>query len=259
MTLQVLVSTMHQKQGDYSLLEKMNIRTDAIIVNQCDNNGAEQFEYYGNKILWINTEERGIGKSRNRAIIASSADVIMFADDDVVYDNNAFDYIQQTFNANRSIDMAVFTSESLNPDRPETIITKKHRLHFWNCLKYGAFQFVIRRECLLRTSIMFSLNFGGGAQYQAGEDCLFVTKMIFSGLRCYAIPIKLGTVAQEASTWFKGYDTQYYLDRGALFYAMYGPFAKMIMLLFEVRNPGDGFFSRLKNEYEGMKIYNKKV
>ena len=34
MKLQVLVSCMHQQ--DYSLLEKMNIQTDAIIINQCD-------------------------------------------------------------------------------------------------------------------------------------------------------------------------------------------------------------------------------
>lgn len=34
MDLQVLVSTMHQK--DYSIIEKMNINSDAIIINQCD-------------------------------------------------------------------------------------------------------------------------------------------------------------------------------------------------------------------------------
>ena len=43
MTLEVLVSTMYQK--DYSLLDRMNIQTDAIVVNQCNENSIEEFEY----------------------------------------------------------------------------------------------------------------------------------------------------------------------------------------------------------------------
>ena len=42
MKLQVLVSCMHQQ--DYSLLEKMNIQTDAIIINQCDINKFENIK-----------------------------------------------------------------------------------------------------------------------------------------------------------------------------------------------------------------------
>ena len=41
MTLQVLVATMHQT--DHSLLEKMNIQSDAIVVNQCNRNEVERF------------------------------------------------------------------------------------------------------------------------------------------------------------------------------------------------------------------------
>ena len=51
MRVQVLVSTMHQT--DHSLLEKMNIQTDAIIVNQCDENKIEEFKYNGHTIKWF--------------------------------------------------------------------------------------------------------------------------------------------------------------------------------------------------------------
>ena len=49
MTLQVLVATMHQT--DHSLLEKMNIQSDAIVINQCDRNEIERFTYKGHNIL----------------------------------------------------------------------------------------------------------------------------------------------------------------------------------------------------------------
>ena len=47
MRLQVLVSTMHQK--DYSLLDRMNIHIDAIVINQCDEYRYDEFEYRGKK------------------------------------------------------------------------------------------------------------------------------------------------------------------------------------------------------------------
>ena len=46
--IQVLVATMNQ--NDHSLIEKMNICTDAIVANQCDYNSVEKFEYNGNRI-----------------------------------------------------------------------------------------------------------------------------------------------------------------------------------------------------------------
>jgi len=41
-TLEVLVSTMHQ--SDLEIVNRMNIRTDAIIINQCDRNDYFQYE-----------------------------------------------------------------------------------------------------------------------------------------------------------------------------------------------------------------------
>ena len=56
MKLQVLVSCMHQQ--DYSLLEKMNIQTDAIIINQCDINKFEDIKYRNNLVkLYLLTKE----------------------------------------------------------------------------------------------------------------------------------------------------------------------------------------------------------
>ena len=76
MTLEVLVSTMYQK--DYSLLDRMNIQTDAIVVNQCNENSIEKFEYKGHKIKWISLNERGVGLSRNTALMRSTADICLF-------------------------------------------------------------------------------------------------------------------------------------------------------------------------------------
>lgn len=234
MKVQVLISTMHQK--DYSLLDIMNIQTDAIVVNQCDENRIDEFEYKGHAVKWISLKERGVGLSRNTAMMRADADILLFADDDVVYEDGYEDKVLQAFSENSQADIIVFNLQSLNAERPEYIDTKNRKLHLFNCLRYGAFRIAIRRSTVLRANITYSLLFGGGAKYQAGEDNLFITNCLQKGLKGLASVECLGTVKQETSTWFKGYNDKYYFDKGALFAAMYGKCAKFFLILFELKS-----------------------
>lgn len=257
MRLQVLVSTMFQT--DYSLLEKMNIQSDAIVVNQCDRNAFEMFEYNGHCIKWYSLAERGVGLSRNTALMRADADILLFADDDVTYCDGYAEKVINYFEENKQVSVAVFNLESQNPNRPEYIDKVNHRLHSYNCLKYGASRIAVKRDSLLAANIWFSLLFGGGAKYQAGEDNFFLTSCLKHGLKVFACCTMIGTVKQEESTWFKGYDEKYYIDRGALFKAMYGKYASLYVLLFEsrrsVRKKPYSIFKRTKLQRIGMKKY----
>ena len=51
MNVQVLVAAMHQT--DKSLLEKMNIQSDAIVCNQCGTNEFEDFTWNGHAIRYL--------------------------------------------------------------------------------------------------------------------------------------------------------------------------------------------------------------
>ena len=97
--LQVLISTMNQK--DFSLLERMNIQTDAIIINQCDKYEVKFFDYKGNKIKWFSLNEKGVGLSRNTALFHADGDILLFADDDVVYNENYEEIILNEFEKNQ--------------------------------------------------------------------------------------------------------------------------------------------------------------
>lgn len=246
MNLQVIVSTMHQ--NDYSLIDKMNIRSDVVVVNQCETNDIETFSSNGYKVTWINSTTRGVGKSRNIGILHSTADIVLFADDDVSYNDEYTETITSFFEKNPKCSLAVFNLLSLNPKRPEYIIKKTKRIHLFNCLRYGAFRIAVLRVELLRNNVWYSLLFGGGAKYQAGEDNLFITQCIKTGMMCIAVAQMIGTVKQEDSTWFKGYDAKYYMDRGALFYSMYGKKAGLVLMVFDVKE-------RLSNKKSDMSIF----
>jgi glycosyltransferase involved in cell wall biosynthesis len=93
--IQVLVAAMHQK--DHSLLEKMHIKTDAIVANQCEHNSIEDFEWNGNKIRYLNFAERGVGLNRNNALMRATGDICLFADDDMVYVDDYVEKVKSAF------------------------------------------------------------------------------------------------------------------------------------------------------------------
>lgn len=218
MIYQLLVSTMHQT--DHSLIKKMNLHSDAIIVNQCERNEIEEFDSANSHIKIISLNERGVGLSRNTALMRAQADIIEFADDDMIFTDTYQKDVLDAFAAYPDADAILFSIESLNPERPLQKINKFERISRWQALKYGCARLAVRREKLLYNNITFSLLFGGGAIYGSGEDSLFLQDCFRAGLRIYRCPIKIADVKQETSTWFNGYTDQYYKDKGVLFAAL---------------------------------------
>lgn len=214
MSLQVLVATMHQT--DHSLLQKMNIQSDAIVVNQSDRNDFEEFNYQEHKIRFLSFAERGVGLSRNNALMRARADIVLFADDDMVYVNDYPSLVIREFENNPKADVILFGLESLNKDRPLLEINTKQKISRLEALKYGCARVAARRERLLTRNIWFSHLFGGGARYSSGEDTIFLQDCIKRGLKIYKSPVKIAYVKQEGSSWFNGYNNKYYFDKGVL-------------------------------------------
>ena len=234
MKVQVLISTMHQT--DHSLLDKMNIQSDAIVVNQCNRNGIEEFEYKGHQILWMSLKERGVGLSRNTALMRATADIILFADDDVVYDDGYEKTIVDCFEKYATTDMLIFRVESTNKDRPTKKESRDHKLTWFNSMKYGAFRIAIRTAAIRKANVFYSLLFGGGAKYQAGEDTLFIQQCLKNKIKAVSVQKRIGIVEQNQSTWFAGSNEKYFYDKGVLVRRCFGLWAKPLLLLLLVKN-----------------------
>lgn len=219
MTYQLLVATMHQK--DRSIVERMNLNSDAVIVNQSDNNMLDSFQYNDHTIRMYSFDERGVGLSRNSALMRSTADIVEFADDDMIFSDTYQEDVLREFAAHPEADAILFSVESLNQERPLKKITRFERISRWQALKYGCARLAVRREKLIYNNITFSLLFGGGARYGSGEDSLFLQDCFRAGLRIYRSPVKVADIKQDTSTWFQGYTDKYYKDKGALFAVLF--------------------------------------
>ena len=112
MKIQILVATMHQK--DYSLLDRLNVQSDAVVVNQCDIEDINLFEYKGHKVLWINSIERGLSRSRNMALRNASADICVLCDDDERLSDGYPEMIKNAYSDVPKADFIVFNIKSLS-------------------------------------------------------------------------------------------------------------------------------------------------
>lgn len=212
--MQVLVATMNQT--DHSLIEKMNIRTEAIVGNQCDHNSVETFERNSHTITYYNFAERGVGLNRNNTLMRATADVCLFADDDMVYEDNYNEIIEKAFSENPQADVLVFNLIEKIPTRK--LITKKTKVGYLNYLRYGTARVAIRLDSVKKRGIYFNQCFGGGTEHCHGEDNLFLNACLKNGLKIVAVPEYIATLTEEReSSWNNGYDEKYIKDQGVLY------------------------------------------
>lgn len=233
MTIQTLVSCV--KQNTAETAAKMNLQTDAIVINQCEQNGYLEYEHNGHTICCYDFKERGVGLSRNNALIRATADIVLFSDEDIVYEDGYAEKIVAEFEKHPSADILLFNMD-VAEDRATYHTEAETTVKWYNCGRYPTYSFAIRREKLHRYNITFSLLFGGGAKYSNGEDSIFIRDCLKKGMKAVAVPVTIGKEVPRPSTWFDGYTEKFFFDRGVLYQYLYGKMALPFAIRFLVKH-----------------------
>lgn len=232
--LQVLVATM--RQSDMSIAEKMNISCEAVIANQAGRNEFTETVGEFGRIRMISTDTVGVGLNRNIALFASDSDIILFADDDVVYNDDMPQNVIDAFRENPKADVIIF---SMDITRGGEVTEKRHlkrgRRRLWNSLRFGTYVIAARRSAVMRNNITFNQYFGGGCIYGAGEDSLFIKACFDAGLRVYSHEYVLGRCAKDVSSWFSGHNEKFFYDKGALMGYLFPRVSPLMTLYFSLR------------------------
>ncbi len=229
MTLELLVAAMNKEPLE--LAREMQIGSDAVIVNQGDSYGYQELDYLGNRLRFFAMKERGVGLSRNTALMRAQADIGLFADEDIVYVPGYKDLVLQAFEEHPEADMLMFNVQAA-PGRETYHINEFGRVRRYNCGRYSTYSCAVRMEAVIRRNITFSLLFGGGARYSNGEDSLFIQECLQKGMKAYKVPVQIGSEKERESTWFSGYHRKFFFDRGVLYRYMYKRLAKLFALRF---------------------------
>lgn len=230
MKVEVLVATMHQT--DRELPKRLNLQTDAVVINQCDTNGYEELEYRGHRVIWVNTCQRGLSKSRNMALSYATGDICLFADEDIVYLDGYEPILQKAFSEQPCADIIAFNAEYVNYEGLSKPYSIERRRKAPRNKYYGSIRLAVRRGKLVKTGISFHTLIGAGTKYGSGEESLFLRNCRKSGLQIYENPDCLSVVEHGQSSWFAGYNETYYRNKGVFLALAYGKLAKVYGLYF---------------------------
>lgn len=210
--IEVLLSTM--KRDDISFLNKMNIQSDVLVINQHDKFEYQEFEHKGFRVRFITVNQRGLSKSRNLALSYAEGDVCLLADDDIVYEDGYPEMVKQAFENCPKAGIVVFNTKILNSDEDKyRKEIKKVRKSPQNSF-YGSVRIAFRRQSVIKNGIYFNSFLGAGTQYGGGEDSLFIKDCRKKRIKIYENPNYISSVDYASSTWFGGFDEKYYFNIG---------------------------------------------
>lgn len=235
MSLQVLVSTMFQNKEE-ALMLKMNINSNAVVINQCGEKIEETriIAMDGKHITWVNSPERGLSKSRNLAIKNSDADICLIADDDMIYIDNYEEIVVKVFKDIPEADLIAFQVEGI--ERQFKAYSKnKRRVKYIQSMRLASVEIAFRRSRILQKGISFCEDFGAGSTYSLGEENIFLYDCLNKGLKIFYVPIKIADIHLGNSSWFTGYDSKYFFNKGATFTRMNKMFSVPLILQFAIR------------------------
>jgi glycosyltransferase involved in cell wall biosynthesis len=223
---------MHQK--DHSLLERMNIQTEAVVINQCDREGEETVECNGNRVLWVNTTERGLSRSRNMALRHADADVCLIADDDEILRDGYAELITDAFDKNPDFSMIRFAICGI--EKPfRHYETEEFNIGYLKSMKMSSVEIAFKLADVKDNGIWFDEKIGSGTQFLMGEENAFIFASLRSKLKARFVPSVIADLHIGDSTWFKGYNEAYLIGKGAAFTAMKTPFTWLLIWQFAVR------------------------
>ena len=245
MRLELLVSTMFQK--DRSLIDKMNVCSDAVVVNQCDKNRVEIFIKNGYRVLWIDTTERGLSKSRNMAIANATADICVIADDDMVYRS---DYVSTITSAFSRINADIIGFKVCGIEKKfKDYSDKEDKINYLKSMKMASVELAFKRSSFTEKNILFDELIGAGTEFMMGEENAMLFQCLKKGLTVYYVPNEIADLHIGNSTWFTERNEKFFMGKGASFRAMNTPFTSLLIWQWAIRKRG-----LYKEKYSLLKV-----
>ncbi len=134
MRVEVLISAMNVE--DINFYKKFNLECDALIINQAGKNAYQEVYDEGKKIRMITTDTKGLARSRNLALLNSTADIVIFADDDEVFEDGYLERVKDGFIEYPDVDFFVFKTIVYQDGKEIIKVKEEKNLSFYNCLRY---------------------------------------------------------------------------------------------------------------------------
>lgn len=259
MKVVVLISCMNEK--DYTIIERTNLRTDAVIINQTDSDSIQNIRFISSDgvehtALFVNSSERGLSRSRNMAIeYAEDAEICLICDDDERLED---DYETKIVNAYSNAPLnTVLIAFAFRMDA-HSCPMNYHRFSFKDIMRTSSVQITFRRDFIIKHHISFDVLMGSGSGNGGGEENKFMLDVWKNGAGMLYVPDVITFVNKGNSKWNSTVSSKYFKNLGWSSRRLLGFFPAGVYILFHsithYRSYSEkyGFFTVLKYMFSGF-------
>lgn len=222
--IDVLVATMNRDEDDFldqMFPEPLPDEVTILIVNQSD---VSQLTSTRPSVKVLNTTDKGLSKSRNKALAATTADICVFADDDVVFLPGFAAKISRAYQQLPHCDFIRFRYECAPgitaksyPSHPKT------DLSWTEVLSCSSLEMTLRPKAIRAQQLAFDDRFGLGSDYVMGEEQVFLGQLKQAEIAMGYEPETLMRHPTASSTEKIDFETRYRVQ-GAMTKTLFGAY-----------------------------------
>lgn len=233
MNCEVMVSIMNQTSKK-DVVQRLKLKK-CVIINQVTKDICVQKDDTKLEQKFLSFKEKGLSKSRNRALKTCTGDICIIADDDVIYVDDYERIIQNAYKKYKDADIIAFVViEEREIDRNK--IYKEGKVGYLKSMKLSSTNITFKRKSLIDNSIYFDEKFGAGSLYPWGEENILLFDCLKKGLKIYYVPIKIADKRYTGeTTWDSSNSVKHFNHQGIIFYRMTKKFYWILILQFVIR------------------------
>lgn len=211
--VEVLMSVMHQ-QG-FDIAYKTGIKSDLLIINQCDQEEYQEIVVDGHLWRMISTTERGLSKSRNMALKNTKGEICLLCDDDEKLVSDYVTKIEKAYDELSDAVAIVFNVKRINNKMRKRYykIERIKKAPMYRGYQSGMLTF--KSKYILEKNIHFNEKFGSGTPWGGGEEIIFERDIRKKCGSMYEYPAIISTIDYGfESQWMQGYNEKYFYNLG---------------------------------------------
>jgi glycosyltransferase involved in cell wall biosynthesis len=189
----IAISTMNERINNI-IIPPFKEKISYIIIHQTNDDNhllSQDLLSRSDDITYIKTNEFGLSKSRNLAILNCNKKYLFIMDDDVVFDQNKMFILVKNMEKNKS-DVGTFYHDYTNGN--STLKKEKNiKLNFINIAKVSSIDICINIKKIKEKNIYFNENFGLGTNLPSGEEMIFLADCLKNRLNLMRYPLIIAT------------------------------------------------------------------
>ncbi len=237
MSVQVLISTYKDSIHRVpNVLKSLPDDTPVLVVHQVPD--GERYDYDAiferGKLEVVPMFDRGLARSRNRAVELASGDILVPTDDDVRFLPGAVSIVEQAFSTRSDAQVNTFQVLDENGMTYKDYPTRPFRHTLNSIRRVFSVEIAARRDAFVGAGLRWDEDFGLNARYPGGLEQAFLKNMIDLGLPAYYHPHPIVIHPQAATGYRHTPESGFF--RGAVYAKLFGFTAYALLAAFAGKN-----------------------